>query len=254
MNIDGLSISVFAVFLVFARVGTMLMVIPGIGEPAVLPRLRLGLALILSLIIASLVGDKLPAPPAQTWELAGMVLGEVLVGLMFGLIARIMMATLSTAGQVLGMQTGLAFAQTFDPSQGHQSAILATFLNLIGVTLLFVTNLHQMFLGALVGSYDILPPGHLPLPGDASQLALDTVAHSFRLGIQMAAPLIAFGLVFYLAMGVLARLMPQVQIFFVAMPVNILAGLSIFALSLAAMMGVWLTYMESYGAALSGGS
>lgn len=252
MNIDGLSVSVFSVVLVFARVGAMMMVMPGLGEPAVLPRLRLALAVVLSLAITSLVGDRLPPAPEQAWDLAGMVLGEVLVGLMFGMIARLMMSALATAGQVAGMQTGLAFAQSFDPSQGRQGAILATLLNLVGVTLLFTTGLHHMFIGALVGSYDVLPPGHLPNVGDASTLALDTVAHSFRLGLQMTAPLIAFGLIFYLAMGVLSRLMPQVQIFFVAMPMNILAGLTIFALSLAAMMGVWISYMESYGAALTG--
>ncbi|VAV86866.1 Flagellar biosynthesis protein FliR, partial [hydrothermal vent metagenome] len=154
-------------------------------------------------------------------------------------------------GQMIAMQSGLGFAQSFDPSQGRQSAIFATFLNLTAVVLIFTTGLHHMFLTGLVGSYDLIPVGSLPSGVDVKTLATDTVAQSFRLGIQISAPLIAFGLIFYLSLGVLSRLMPQVQIFFVAMPLNVLVGIAIFALSFGAMMGVWLRYLESYGASLN---
>ncbi len=245
-----LSSIAFAAGLVFARLGSMLMLLPGFGETPVPVRLRLALALIISLSVGTLIADRLPSVPDQAWMLAKLVGGEVLVGLMFGSIARLMMSALSTAGQMIAMQSGLAFAQTFDPSQGRQGAIFATFLNLLAVVLVFVTGLHHLFLSGLVGSYDVIAPGMLPPAGDPAVLATDTVASSFRLGIQMAAPLIAFGLIFYLALGVLSRLMPQVQIFFVAMPSNVLVGLAIFALSLGAMIGVWLEYMEQYGIGL----
>jgi len=251
MDYFELPTTIFAAGLVFARVGSMLMLFPGFGEVAVPVRLRLALALVLSLSIGALVADQLPAVPEQPLRMAGMIGGEVLVGLMFGGVARLMMSALSVAGQVAGMQSGLAFAQTFDPTLGRQDAIFSTFLNLTAVVLIFVTGLHHMFIMGLVGSYEIIPPGLLPSPDDVKTLGTDTVANSFRLGIQMAAPLIAFGLIFYLALGVLSRLMPQVQIFFVAMPLNVLVGLMIFSICLSAMLGVWLEYMERFGASIS---
>lgn len=236
--------SIFAIALVFARTGAMMMLLPGIGEIGVPARVRLGLALAVALIVAGLVGDSLPPMPPQPLALAGLVIEEVLIGLFFGALLRMMMSALVVAGQMIGMETGLAFAQSFDPTQGRQGAIVATFLNLTAVTMIFVSGLHHVFLRGIAGTYRIMPAGAVPRFDDAAQMATMVVAQSFAVGMQMAAPLIAFGLVFYLALGVLSRLMPQVQIFFVAMPLNIFAGLAIFTISLGAMLGVWFRHME----------
>jgi len=251
MDISSLSTTAFAAILVFARIGSMLMLLPGFGESTVPARLRLALALVLALIIGSLLESRLPPAPEQPIALVVLIGGEVLVGLMFGAIGRLMMSALSTAGQVIGMQSGLAFAQTFDPSLGSQGAIFSTFLSMTAVVLIFTTGLHHMFITGLLGSYDLIGPGGVPLPVDVKDLAIDTVAQSYRLGLQMASPLIAFGLIFYLALGVLSRLMPQVQIFFVAMPSNVLVGIMLFALSFSAMLEVWIVYLERYGASLN---
>ncbi len=251
MDISSISTTSFAAILVFARIGSMLMLLPGFGESMVPARLRLALALVLALMLGAILEPRLPPPPEQPMSLFALVGGEVLIGLMFGAIGRLMLSALSVAGQVIGMQSGLAFAQTFDPSLGSQGAIFSTFLNLTGVVLIFTTGLHHMFITGLLGSYELIGPGTIPLPSDAKDLATDTVAQSYRLGIQMASPLIAFGLIFYLALGVLSRLMPQVQIFFVAMPSNVLVGITIFALSFSAMMAVWVMYIERYGASLN---
>lgn len=251
MEITSLSGSAFAISLVFARIGSMLMLFPGFGETSVPARLRLALALVLAFTVGSLVEHRMPPMPDQPLQMVGLVGTEVLIGLMFGAIARLMMSALSVAGQMIAMQSGLAFAQSFDPSQGAQGAIFSTFLSLTAVVLIFTTGLHHMFLRGLIGSYELLAPGSLPLAVDVKDLAVDTVANSFLLGIQMSSPLIAFGLIFYLALGVLSRLMPQVQIFFVAMPSNVLVGIAIFALSFSAIMGVWLLYIEQYAASLS---
>ena len=249
MDVLSLPASVFAIMLVFARTGAIMMLMPGIGEIGVPARVRLGLAFAVALIVSSVISDSLPPMPAQPLALGGLVVQEVLVGLFFGSLLRLMMNALVVAGQVAGMETGLAFAQSFDPTQGRQGAILATFLNLTAVTMIFVSGLHHLFLSGIVHSYSVLPAGSLRIPGpdlgDMAQMGTTIVARSFAVGMQMAAPLIAFGLVFYLALGVLSRLMPQVQIFFVAIPVNIFAGLSIFALGLSAMMGVWFSHMEA---------
>ena len=244
MDALDLPASIYAILLVFARTGAMMMLVPGIGEIGVPARVRLGLALAVAVIVAASVGDALPPMPPKPLALAGLITEEVLIGLFFGSLLRLMMSALVVAGQMIGMETGLAFAQSFDPTQGRQGAILATFLNLTAVTMIFVSGLHHVFLQGLVGTYRIMPAGAAPMLEDVASMGTMVVAQAFAVGMQMAAPLIAFGLVFYLALGVLSRLMPQVQIFFVAMPLNIFAGLAILTLSLGAIMGVWFRHME----------
>lgn len=173
-------------------------------------------------------------------------MGEVIIGLMIGAVARIFMAAAAIAGQVIGMQTSLAMAQSFDPSQGQQGALIATFLNLTFLLLLFATNTHHMLLQTTVNSYAVFDVGQVPDLGDAAQWALNAFVDAFRIGVQLAAPLIVFGLTFYLALGVLSRLMPQAQIFFIAMPSNIMIGLFILAISLGAMSAVWLERMQRF--------
>ena len=102
------------------------------------------------------------------------------------------------------------------------------------------TDLHHMFLTAIVRSYSLFPFGRDVPVADSAQLAVQTVAGSFRLGLQLAAPVVVFSLVFNIAAGLVGRVMPQFQVFFVATPLIVLLGLSIFALSLGVIGMVWL--------------
>jgi flagellar biosynthetic protein FliR len=237
---------VFAGGLVFARIGAILMLMPGFGEPSIPMRIRLSFALLVCAVIGPLIAPRLPALPDQPLMLAGLVMGEVVTGLMIGAVARIFMSAAAVAGQVIGMQSGLAMAQSFDPSQGQQGALVATLLNLTFLLLLFATNTHHLLLAMMVNSYDVFDPGQMPSMADGAQWALNAFIDAFNIGVQLAAPLIVFGLVFYLALGVLSRLMPQAQIFFIAMPSNIIVGLFILTISLGAMSAVWLERMQRF--------
>lgn len=237
---------IFAAGLIFARLGAILMLMPGFGEPSVPANIRLTMALLVSLALGPVVADGLPPMPAQPLVLAAMVVTEVVIGLMIGAVARIFMSTAAVAGQLIGMQSGLAFAQSFDPSMGSQGALVATFLNLTFVTLLFATNVHHMLLYTATNSYVVFPAGDLPSMSGAARWALDSFVDAFRIGVQLAAPLIVFALVFYLSLGVLSRLMPQAQIFFIAMPSNIMVGLFILTIALGAMSAVWLDRMQRF--------
>lgn len=240
----------FAVFLVFARVGGMVMLMPGFGEPSVPARVRLAFALALALALAPVVAPSLPPPPASNAGLVLLVAQETVLGVALGAATRMVLSALAVAGQTIGMQTGMALAQTFDPAQGQQGALFAAFLTVAGMALIFALGLHHGFLEALRSSYVMLPAGGPPPVGDFSQLGLDTVADGFRVGVQMAAPLLVFGLVFYLGIGVLSRLMPQAQIFFVAMPSTILFGMAIFAVTVGGALLVWADYVEDFTAGL----
>ncbi|MBI1237154.1 MAG: flagellar type III secretion system protein FliR [Alphaproteobacteria bacterium] len=244
--IADLSLLVFAGALIFARLGAILMLLPGFGEGSIPPRIRLAFALLFALALGPMLAGEMPAQPERPLQIAGLIINEVLIGLMIGSVARMFLASAAVAGQVIGQQTGLAMAQVFDPSQGQQGALMATFLNLTFMLLLFATNIHHLLLQAAQGSYSLFPVGQLPMIEDAAQWALNAFADAFMIGVQIASPLIVFGLVFYFGLGILSRLMPQAQIFFIAMPVNIMAGLFITAIALGSMATLWLSRMERF--------
>lgn len=231
---------VFAGGLVFARVGALVMLIPGVGEQSVPPRIRLSFAFLMALLLAPLVAPNLTVPDTVSGA-AGMVIREVLIGLMIGAILKLFVSSLSTAGEIVSIQTTLGFAQTANPSLGQPAATLSTFLSLIGVVLIMTTDLHHMFIGAMARSYAIFPFDRTLPVGDAATMAVQTVAGSFALGVQLAAPVIVFSLVFNLAAGLIGRVMPQFQIYFVSSPLAVIFGLSIFALSLGSIGMVWVS-------------
>ena len=240
----GVPEQVFAFLLVFARVGSMLMLLPALGDTSIPPRVRLSLGLVISFIVFALVGSRLPAMPTGVFPMFGLLFGEIVIGLFIGGAARLLMSALHVAGTVIAYNTGLAAAQAFDPAQGTQSAIFSSFLTVLGVTLIFTTDLHHLMIAAMNDSYRVFPPGAAPDVNDFAAMAVRTVADSFRLGVQMASPFLVYGLIFNVGLGLVARLMPQLQIFFIAMPINILLGYGILILSLGAMMAWFLRHVE----------
>jgi flagellar biosynthetic protein FliR len=237
---------VWAAALVFARVGALFMLIPGIGETYVPMNMRLILALLLSLCLWPIAAPSLPPLPTDIAAMTGHIVKELLIGGMMGALLQMFTAALTTAGELISLQTTLAFAQTANPSEAQPTASIGTFLMLIGMTLVFDTDLHQMFIAAIAHSYTLFAPAKaLPL-NDAAMLATQTVGKTFALAVQMAAPVIVFSLVFNIASGLIGRAMPQFQVFFVATPLNLLLGLSIFALSLGSIGLVWVRGFETF--------
>jgi flagellar biosynthetic protein FliR len=231
---------VFTGGLVFARVGAMVMTMPGLGETPTPIRARMAFAFLLCLVVTPVVAPTLPQVPPSTGELGADVIREILIGLAIGAILRIFLTAMATAGEVISLQTTLSFAQTANPTEATQNTTLATFLSLMAVVLIFVTDLHHLFIAAMVRSYTLFPYGHVPPVTDFTQLAIRTVGGAFALGIQLAAPIMAFSLVFNIAVGLVGRAMPQFQIFFAATPLQVLLGLSLFALSMGLMGTYWL--------------
>ncbi|MET0274899.1 MAG: flagellar biosynthetic protein FliR [Phenylobacterium sp.] len=231
---------VFAGGLLFSRLAAIVMLIPGIGESFIPPRIRLAFAFVFALMLFPLVAPIAPAVPASVSGVAGAVIKEVLIGLMIGAILRLFMSSLATAGEIISIQTTLAFSQTANPTQAQPSTTLGTFLGLMGIVLIMTTNLHHLFLSAIVKSYTLFPFHRPVMVADAMQLAVQTVGKSFALGLQLAAPVVVFSLVFNIATGLVGRVMPQFQVFFVAAPLMVLLGLSIFALSLGTIGMIWV--------------
>ena len=232
--------------LVFSRVGAMVMTLPALGELTIPARARLSLALGLTLIMVPVVGTLYPANISATIpSLAGIVLSEVVTGLAIGLLLRMVMGSVQVAGNVIATQTGLAFAQGVDPTQGVQGALISMFLSLLAITLIFMSDLHHLLIAGIEHSFQLFPPGRIPAVGDFAKLATGTMSGMYMVGIQMSAPFIVFGLIVYGAAGVVARMMPQLQIFFLVTPLNILAGFVILALTLSTMMMLFLDEFTS---------
>lgn len=240
-----LSAELFPVLLVFARLGSAFALLPGIGESVIAARARLMLALGTTLLVAPLVKTALPALPAQPAELLALVAGEIVVGVFLGTVARLMLIALEEAGSMISVQAGLSSAQVFNPGLAAQSALTGAMMMTLGVVLIFATNLHLLTITALVDSYTLFRPGASLPWGDFAQMMAKLVGHSFAIGVQIAAPFFVLGILFFTALGVLARLMPQVQVFFIALPIQVLGGLLIFALVLSAGMMWWLAFYEA---------
>jgi flagellar biosynthetic protein FliR len=243
IHLPALSGMVLTYLLVFSRVGAMIMLLPGFGTMGVPARVRLVLALAISLALAPTVQNLYTTiAPTTIIQLGLLIAQEVTCGILVGAMASIIMSALQVAGFLIASQIGLSYAQTIDPTQNTQGAVVGNFFTLLGVVSIFVTNLHHLAIGAIAGSYKMLPPGgHLPT-GDMAQLVIQLVSGSFALGFQLAAPFLVFGFAVYAGLGVLAKMMPQLQIFFVAVPINIIAGFVIMLALLGSMITVFLNY------------
>lgn len=239
-------VDIWSTSLMFARLSAMLMLLPGFGEPSIPARIRLSFALLLSIVMAPTLAPHMPPMPSGAWAGSGLMFSETVIGVMLGGAARLLVSALATAGQSMGLETGLSFAQTADPTQNQSGQIFAVFLSMMGVALIFATGLDHMFISGIADSYNLIAPGAKPPVGDAAQLALEATSLSFRIGFQIAMPVIAAGLIFRVGMGVLSRLIPQIQVFFVVLPLQLLGGFAVIALGLSAGMLVWLDSLHSY--------
>jgi flagellar biosynthetic protein FliR len=241
---DLIATPIFNLMLVFTRLGFAFMLLPGFGAAYVTPRVRLAFAFPLCLIITPLVEPSLPPEPESATALVLLITTEVLIGTFLALMAHLLQAAMHLGGTAIGYAGGLMNAQAFDPNTTQTSALILTFLMLVALVVMFAMDLHHLIIRALVESYRIFPPGLLPPTGDFVTHSTEVLARSFRIGWQLASPMVIFSIVFYVAMGIMARLMPQMNVFFVGLPLIILIGLGMLFLTLPAVMLVYLTYFE----------
>jgi flagellar biosynthetic protein FliR len=231
-----------AFVLAFARIGAMVMLLPGLGEQNIPVRVKLSIALLLTLIILPLHRQAYQVDLQSMAALMVLMVHEIVIGIVLGATARVTLSALQVAGAVIAQQMGLGFVQSVDPTQGQQGVLIGNFLTMLGVTLLFATDTHHLVIAALNDSYQVFAPGEIMPSGDVAALATRAFTAAFRIGLQLSAPFLVFGLVFNVGLGVLARLMPQMQVYFVGVPLSIFAGFLIFGIVIVAMMGTFLDY------------
>ncbi len=235
---------IYTFMLVFVRVGSAIMIMPTIGDSFVSANIRLLFALGLSVVVTPPLAPYIPQVSTIGDGFMVLVCMEAVIGLFIGTVARILISALDVAGMFISMQIGLASAQVFNPSMAAQGSIIGAMLSVTGVVLLFATNMHHLLIYAIFDSYQSFPPGALPAAEGMAQMITMSVAKSFAIGFQLALPFIMVALMTYIAMGVLARVMPQIQVFILAIPVQILLGLITLMLVFSTLFLVWIQYFE----------
>jgi len=245
---------VFAFILVFVRIGTAMMILPGIGDTFTPVQVRLFIALSFSLVVMPFIAPGVPSAVQSAPAMFLLIGQEFLIGIFIGTLARILVSALDTAGMIISMISGLGSAQIFNPASSVQGSLIGTLLTMVGVMMIFATDLHHMLLLGLLGSYELFPVGTMPPAEDLSQGIVRMIGVSFLVALQLSAPFVIVGLIVYITMGILSRLMPQIQVFMLAVPAQILLSFFMLALVLSAMMLFWLsTFEENMMFFLNGG-
>jgi len=242
----------FSLLLIFVRLGSALMLLPGFGENYISPRVRLLLALTLTVVVQPVLPVVMPPLPASAAALFLLIFGEAFIGFFLGSVARLMMAALSMGGMMIATVTGLANALTNDPTAAQQGSIAGSFLTMLALLIILVLDLHHVLLRGIIESYQVFVPGQAILVGDITEMITRVVSKAFLLGFQMASPFVAVALIFNLGLGLLSRLMPQMQVFFIAIPLQIVIGLGILLIALPAIIGWFITGFEEVTLPLAG--
>ena len=248
----GLTALAFAFMLVVCRCGAAVMLLPGLGEDEPPVLLRAGLAVALAVLLVPGLAPIMPRAPESFLRLAGMVAAELLAGGVLGWLARLLALALPVLGQVISLTTGLSSVLQQDPTLGAQSAVVGRLFNLLAPVLILSSGLYALPLGALARSYTVFPPGGALPADDLAQVAVHAVSASFALALRLAAPFVLVSLIWQVALGLLARLVPQIQVYFLSLPGQVLGGLLLLALLGAPMLRVWLDAVHEGFLALPG--
>ncbi len=238
--LDALPGLAFGFVLVLARVAAAVMLLPGIGETELPMTVRAGVALALTALLLPVVMPLLPKAPSDPVVAAAMTAAEVVTGLWMGWLARLVVLALPMAGQIASYMLGISNVLQPDPVLGAQASVLARLFGLAAPLLLLVTGLHAVPLAGLAGSFRLIPPGELLPAGDTAETVVAAASSAFGLAVRLAAPFILASIVWQIGSGVVARLVPRLQVYMAAMPGQIVGGLLLFGLLAGAIVAAWL--------------
>jgi flagellar biosynthetic protein FliR len=214
-----------------ARILGLMATAPVFNSAGMTARIRLiaGLAITLGLAPAL---PPMPAVPAGSWVGLTILAQQILIGVMLGFTLRLMFAAVDIAGELIGLQMGLSFAMFYDPQNAAQTPVLSEFLGLIATLLYLAMNGHLLSLAALAESFTLVPVSATPFAAKSFAAVVAWAASLFSAGLLMSLPLVAALLIANLAMGVLARVAPQLNLFAVGFPVTMVAGFTVLMISM----------------------
>lgn len=240
-----ISMEIYKLLIVFSRIGMIFMTMPLFSTAFVYQKFRLSLALAISVAIYPAVVSYIPTAPDSVFNLFLLILNEVIIGAFFSLFVNIIFTALEIAGAQTTFSVGFSHSMVFDPFQGQQTMLLNSFLFMTAYCILFVTDLHHLLIQALYDSYTLFPPGKMVPIEDMSNFLVVTLNNSFKTGTEIAFPFIALTFVMQTAMAIIAKLMPQLNVLFLAMPAQIYFGMNLFAILIGAFMMYFVKYFTN---------
>lgn len=219
--------------LVFLRISALLIMIPVIGERNVPLRVKGGLAILISMLVSRTISADMVRFPGETeiFTLVIIMIGEVLIGIVIGLTTKIIFSGIQYAGEMIGIQIGFSIVNVIDPISSTQVSIIAEFQYLIALLVYLAIDAHHTLLFAIVDSYRIVSPLSYHFSGSLMQQILFLSKELFVMAIKISAPIMAVLLFTNVALGVVARTVPQINVFIVGFPVQIAVGLLVFGLT-----------------------
>jgi flagellar biosynthetic protein FliR len=223
----------FHVFLlVLLRVGALLIVAPIFGHRNYLNRAKVGLALMVSLVLFPLVSAHHPLIPGGLYPYAFMMIREVALGLVLGYAVLLLFIGIQFAGQLAGLQMGLDIVDVIDPHSSGQISILGQYLNILAILILLTIDGHHLVLQGLARSFEVIPLGGVQLKEAVMLKLIALTSEVFVIAVKISAPVVLALFLVSVALGVLARTVPQMNILVVGFPVQLAAGLGVLVASL----------------------
>jgi len=238
---------VFAFLIIFARIGCAMMIMPGISDSVVPMNVRIHIAMVFSFILIPVVQPLLPEIiPETPVAFTLLIVKEILTGLFIGLMSQIMMNAMNLVGALVSHASSLSSAFTFNPQMAAQSSVITGFFSIMIVVMIFVTDLHHLLFLGFIDSYEIFPTQSELMFGDIVVSMSRSLGDAFRIGLMIGAPFVIVSIAVFIGMGLVARLVPQIQVFIVSVPVQVMTGLILLMTSVSAMMLYFLGAYEAF--------
>lgn len=238
MELPLLSVEeVISALLVLLRVSALIILMPVLGHRLIPVEVKTGLIALISILIYPLVSSSLPQVPATPVALMLIATQEILIAAMLAMTAQLIFSAAQFAGQIMGYQMGLAIANVFDPATSAQISVIGQFAQVLAMLVWISVGAHTVFLFALSDSFHLLPIGQ-PLDFSGFTYLNDMAAAMFELALRLVAPMLLLLFFLYVALGLLSRAVPQIQVFFVSFPLTVGIGFLAFALALPSIVSL----------------
>ncbi|WP_421905866.1 flagellar biosynthetic protein FliR [Mameliella sp.] len=245
--LDLLGGTLWTALVVFLRVGAALATLPGLGEQVISVRVRLILALMLTVVVVPAVGAGLDLPPPGLGSFLRALVTETLSGLFLGIMLRLFILAIQTAGAIAAQSTSLS--QLMGQSGLDPLPAIGHILTTAALALMMATGFHVKAAAFLVLSYDLLPVMQFPNPADVAEAGRHRVGQSFALAFSLAAPFVLMSVIYNLTLGVINKAMPQLMVAFVGAPVITFGAIALLLVSAPLLLVVWLQAFEAFLAA-----
>jgi len=237
--------TLLAYVLVLARATTVISVMPVFGRRNVPAQIKVLLGVALTILVTSGMQTSTLAPIEAGPYFVMLILREVFIGLALGGVAAFLFHAVEYAGELAGMQMGFAIAGVLDPQSGQQVSVIGKFKGTLAILLFLAVNGHYFLIKALCDSLQVMPVGTASVNLGASMSVLTLAGKVFVIALQIAAPATILLLLVNVGLGVIARMVPQMNVFIIGFPLMITVGIIVFVAAMPAFVGLTRNLMES---------